>query len=71
MAKDISNDSVKLPPYDKKGRGTPVNGINPNKPPRFINICIKINVATPKHIYLLRMVVAVQESRKMRYKIKI
>ena len=58
MANDDINDRTKLPPYDRNGNGTPVSGITPNIPPRFINIWANMKLPTPKHIYLPLMVEA-------------
>ena len=68
---DINSVSVKLPPYDKNGKGTPVKGISPNNPPKLIKICIKINVATPRQMYLFLIVCVILDILNIRNKIMI
>ena len=51
-ASDEISDNTKLPPYERNGNGTPVRGIIPNIPPKFINIWANIKLATPIHMYL-------------------
>ena len=49
---EIINDKVNEPPYDKKGKGTPVSGSTPSNPPRLIAMWANMYVATPRQIYL-------------------
>ena len=69
-ASNIIKLSIKLPPYDKNGSGTPVNGIKASKPPRFTHIWVRIYANVPKAIIEPRKVLALRAIARILYSSK-